>query len=156
MAEFPEGNPGEFPLDPTSNVGKFRLVYGDTQSTPYDPVEPGFQNYTELSDAEIEAFLTTGGDSINRAIGYYYLSLAGQAALISKSVKDYDLTVDNTKRPAELRALAQWWFDQADNDDSISAEEGFEIVPTGTSSDSFIPEGTIPIWGRKYVWSRFR
>lgn len=156
MAVFPEGNPGEFPLDPTSNVGKFRLVYGDTQSTPYDPVEPGFQSYTELSDAEIEAFLSTGGDSINRAIGYYYLSLAGQAALTAKSVKDYDLTVDSTKRPAELRALAQWWFDQADSDDVISAEEGFEIVPTGTSSGDFIAEGTIPIWGRKYVWSRFR
>lgn len=156
MAVFPEGNPGEFPLDPTSNVGKFRLVYGDTQSTPYSPVEPGFQNYGELSDAEIEAFLATGGDSINRAIGYYLLSLASQAALVSTSWKDYDLAEDTTKRPAELRALAQWWFDQADGDDVIAAEEGFEIVPTGTTGGPFIPEATTPIYGRKYVWSRWR
>lgn len=156
MAAFPEGNPGEFPLDPTTKVGQFRLVYGDTESTPYSPVEPGFQNYTELSDAEIEAFLATGLDSINRAIGYYYLSLAGAAAKLSKSVKDYDLTVDTTKRAADFRAIAQWWFDQADNDDVISAEEGFELVPTGTSSGAFIPEGTIPVWGRKYTWSRWR
>lgn len=156
MAVFPEGNPGEFPLDPTSNVGKFRLVYGDTGSTPYSPVEPGYQNYTELSDAEIEAFLATGSDSINRAIGYYYLSLAGKAALVAKQVRDYDLQVDTTKRAADLRAIAQWWFDQADNDDVISAEEGFEIVLTGTNSGDFIPEATIPVWGRQYTIGRWR
>lgn len=156
MAVFPEGNPGEFPLDPTSNVGKFRLVYGDTQSVPYSPVEPGFQNYTELSDAEIEAYISVSSDSINRAIGYYYLSLSGAAAKTSKSVADYDLKIDTTKRAADLRAIAQWWFDQADNDDVIAAEEGFEIVPTGTSGGDFIPELTLPVWGRQYTIGRWR
>lgn len=156
MAVFPEGNPGEFPLDPTSNVGKFRLVYGDTQSVPYSPVEPAFQNYTELSDAEIEAYLSVSSDSINRAIGYYFLALSGAAAKTSKSVADYDLKVDTTKRAADLRAIAQWWFDQADNNDVISAEEGFEIVPTGTRRGEFIPEATIPVWGRQYTIGRWR
>lgn len=156
MAVFPEGNPGISPLDPSTDVGKFRLVYGDTESTPYDPAEPGFENYFELSDAEISAFLEVAGGSINRAIGYYYLSIAGAAAKSSFSVADYDLKIDNTKTPAELRALAQWWFDRADDDDVIAAEEGFEIVPTGTSGGDFIPEGTIPIWGRRYTWDRWR
>lgn len=156
MATFPEGNPGVYPLESETPVGQFRLVYGDAHSAPYSPVEPGFQNYDELSDAEIEAFLVVGGGSLNRAIGYYYLSLAGAASKTAKQIKDYDLQVDTTKRSADLRAIAQWWFDQADNDDVISAEEGFEIVPTGTGRGDFIPEATIPVWGRQYTTARWR
>lgn len=155
MATFPEGHPGAYPLDPATPVGTFRLVYGDTESTPYDPVEPGFQNYGELSDAEIQAFIAQGGDSTNRAIGFYYIALAGKAAIESKSVSDYDIKIDTTKRAADLRAIAQWWFDLADNDDATSAEEAFEIVPVGQRGD-FIPEGTIPIYGRRYSWDRWR
>ena len=155
MATYPAGNPGVFPLDPATDIGRFRLVYGDTQSEPYSPVVPGIQNYTELSDAEIQAYLAQGANSVNRAIGYYYIALAGKAALESKSIKDYDLSVDTTKRAADLRALAQWWFDLASEDDSTSAEEAFEIVSLGGPGD-FIPEGAIPIYGRRYTWDRWR
>lgn len=156
MAVYPSGNPGAYPVDLASNVGQFRALTGDLNSVPYSPVEPGFQNFEKFSDAEIEAYIAQGGDSIPRAIGYSYLYLAGQAAMQSASYKDYDLALDETKRAADLRAIAQFWFDQADGDDVIGAEEGFEIVPTGTSSGDFIAEGTIPIWGRKYTWSRWR
>lgn len=156
MATYPSGNPGVYPLEPETPVGQVRLVYGDTHSEPYDPVEPGYQNYDELSDAEIEAFLVAGGGSVNRAIGYYYFSLAGAAAKAAKQIRDYDLQVDTTKRSADLRALGQWWFDRADDDDLIAAEEGFEIVPTGTSGGDFVPEATIPVWGRRYTWDRWR
>lgn len=156
MATFPSGNPGAFPLDPETPVGHFRLLFGDTDSVPYVPVEPGFQNYGELSDAEIESFLIQGGNSTNRAIGFYYLSLAGAAAKTSRSVKDYDLQIDTTKRAADLREVAKWWFDLADGDDAISAEEAFEIVPTGTRGGSFIPELAPPIWGRQYTLGRWR
>lgn len=156
MAVFPEGNPGAYPVDLTSNVGKFRALVGDLNSTPYIPTEPGFQNFDKFSDAEIEAYLAQAGDSINRAIGFSYLYLAGQAAMESRSIKDYDLLVDNTKRAADLRAIAQFWFDQADGEEVIAGEEAFEIVPTGTRSGAFIPEASIPIYGRKYTMGRWR
>lgn len=128
MAAYPEGNPGAFPLNPTTPVGQFRLVYGDTDSTPYDPPEPGFQNYEELSDEEIERFLSQGEGSIPRGIGYLYLALAGQAAKQSRTIQDYDLKVDLTKRAADLRAIAQMWFDRADDDDDASgANDIFEV-----------------------------
>lgn len=152
MAIFPDGNPGAHPLDPTSPVGRFRILYGDTDSEPYDPVVTGTQNYQELSDAEIEGFISQGGDSIPRGIGYLYIALAGQAAKQSKVVQDQDLRVDLTKRAADLRAIADVWFGSADNDDLVNAEEAFEIVPTG-SREGFIPEGTRPIFGRQYTWS---
>lgn len=156
MAVFPEGNPGEYPVDLTSKVGQFRALTGDLNSTPYDPVEPGFQNFVKFSDAEIEGYLAQGGDSVARAIGYSYLYLAGQAAVESKAIKDYDLQVDTTKRAADLTAIARLWFGQADSEDVISAEEAFEIVPTGTGSGQFIPELSIPIYGRKYTMGRWR
>lgn len=156
MATFPEGNPGEYPVDLTSNVGKFRALTGDLNSTPYDPVEPGFQNFEKFSDAEIEAYLEQGGNSIPRAIGFAYLYLAGQAAMQSQSVKDYDLQIDDTKRAADLRAIAQFWFDQADGEEVIAGEEAFEIVPTGTKSGGFIAELAPPIWGRQYTIGRWR
>lgn len=154
MAVYPEGNPGAFPLDPLSEVGAFRLLYGDAVSEPYDPVEPGFQNYDELSDAEIEAFLAQGGGSASRGIGYLYLALSGQAAKQSRSVKDYDLQVDLTKRAADLRGVAQMWFDRADDDDLATAEDAFEIVPTGKRCGDGIPEGAPAMWGRVYVPGR--
>lgn len=156
MATFPEGNPGVYPVDLSSKVGQFRALTGDLNPTPYDPVEPGYQNFVKFSDAEIEGYLAQGGDSVARAIGYSYLYLAGQAAEESKAIKDYDLQIDTTKRAADLTAIARLWFGQADGEEVIAGEEAFEIVPTGTRSGAFIPEGTIPIYGRKYTMGRWR
>lgn len=134
MATYPQGNPGEWPLDPTSEVGRFRVLAGDTNSEPYDPPEPGFQNYTLWSDAEIEALLTTYPDSPFRAIGFAFLGLASQAAIESKNIKDYDLAVNTEKRAEHLRLIAQAWFDRADeDDDQTGAGFHFDVVPTGQS-----------------------
>lgn len=156
MATFPSGNPGAWPVDLTSKVGQFRALTGDLNSTPYDPAYPGFQNFVKFSDAEIEGYLTQGGESVARAIGYSYLYLAGQAAMESAAIKDYDLQIDKTKRAADLTAIAKMWFGQADGEEVIAGEEAFEIVPTGTNSGQFIPELSIPIYGRKYTMGRWR
>lgn len=154
--EYPNGNPGAHPVDLASPVGQFRAMVGDLNSESYTPVEPGFQSFEKFSDAEIEAYLAQGDGSINRAIGYSYLYLAGQAAMEALAIKDYDLQVDSTKRAADLRAIAQMWFGLADTDDISSAEEGFILVPTGTNSGGFTPELAPPIWGRQYTSSPAR
>lgn len=153
--EYPDGNPGIWPVDLASDVGRFRALTGDLNAVEYDPVEPGFRSFVFFSDAEIEAYIDQGG-SVTRGIGYSYLYLAAQAAKESLAIRDYDLQVDQTKRAADLRATAQFWFDQADDEDVISGEEAFEIVPTGTRSGPFIPEGSIPIYGRQYTIGRWR
>lgn len=154
MAVYPEGHPGAWPVDGTTDVGAFRILYGDVNSTPYEPVEPGYQNYEELSDAEIGAFLAQGGGSVTRSIAYLYLSLAGDAAKKSVSIQDHDLRVDLSKRAADLRALAEFWFGREDADGDI--EDAFQIVPTGTDHSDFIPEAASPVWGRAYTWARWR
>lgn len=124
---YPEGHPGAFPVDPETEVGSLRAVIGDTTSTQYDPPEPGFASYLMFSDQELEVFLARGGTVLSGA-GFAYLALSAQAALASQQIRDYDLQVDTTKRAADLRAIAQAFFDQ---DIAGGSSDYFDIVPTG-------------------------
>lgn len=121
-------NRGIAPFDPTSPVGQFRVYYGDVMYTALDPVEAGYGDYTELSDAEIESFLASSNGSVYRAIGNYFAILAGNAAKVSQSVKDYDLSIDDSKRPAALWDAAKMWWSRADDEDTVAGgSDIFEI-----------------------------
>jgi len=140
-------NSGVYPLDPDTLVGAWRLAYGDVTSVPFDPVVPGFQDYTDYSDDEIAQFIVMGGDSQNRAIGYAYLQQAGAASRQSKTIKDYDLAVDLSKRAEDLRKTAKWYFDLADIEDANSGlEDEFLIVDTGTSDGLYDRIEGFPYW----------
>lgn len=149
MSTFPGPNDGVVPVDPTTDVGKFRVLVGDTTAEKYAPDEPGRGNYAMFSDVEIEGFVALAEGSISRAIGNAYLTLAGRAALESKSVKDFDLTIDVTKRPDSLRQIAYEWFARADKEDAAETD-AFYIAPTGDVCDP-LPEGMMPRWGRYSV-----
>ena len=123
-------NSGVYPLDTTTNVGKTRLALGDTISVAFDPVQVGLQNYTLFSDAELEFFLSNGGDSPTRASGWAFLSLAGAAAQQAESIKDYDLAVDRRQKAEQLRLQAAEYFRLADQADAAGTT-GFQIVGTG-------------------------
>lgn len=153
MAVYPSENPG-VPLDPNTPVGQFRARSGDTKWTEYDPVEPGWVNYTLFSDAEIEAFLAVA-PTMTWALYEAFIQLASTAALESKSVRDYDLQIDNTKRSADLRAIAEMWRSRAEQEDAASGESDYFDVSSTLGNAEFIPEGTVPIFGRAYVWSRW-
>ena len=141
MATYPEGNPGVYPVEPDSLVGQFRLLYGDMSAEAYDPYVPGVGNFKELSDAEIDGYLRQGRDNVSRAIGFYLLALASRAALLAKSVKDYDLQVDTTKRASELREAADVWFDRADLAEAqAGAFDIFELY--GSEEPKFHPEAS--------------
>ena len=123
-------NSGVYPLDPNTDVGRVRLLIGDTISVPFDPVVPGFQDYTLFSDAEITQFLTAGQDNIYRAAGWAYISLAGAAAQQAESIRDFDLQIDSRQKAEQLRLQAQWYFGEADRLDGLG-EDGYTIVRTG-------------------------
>lgn len=140
-------NIGVYPLDPDSLVGQFRLGFGDVNSVPLNPVVSGFQDYTNYSDDEILQFLIMGGDSTNRSIGYAYLQASGAAARRSKTVKDYDLAVDLTKRAEDLRKTAEWYFKLAVAEDFVDgAAEDFLIVDTGNDRDYYEQVEGFPFW----------
>ena len=128
-------NPGAYPLDKSSEVGRFRLMVGDTTSTPFDPPRPGKRNYTLFSDEEIEIFLEMGG-SQEMAAYYAFMQLAASAARTSTSVSDFDLKLDTTKTPVELRMIAQAWKDQAD----AASADVFELFDVNIRDSNCTPE----------------
>lgn len=119
-------NPGKFPLDPTSKVGQVRVTLGDTASEPFDPPRPDEQNYGMYSDLEIEVFLAQSEDSVEGALFFAYSQMAAAAAMASKSVRDFDLQVDTTKRATDLLALARMWKEQWD----LGTGDIFELFDT--------------------------
>lgn len=121
---------GVAPPNPATNTGRFRYLIGDAEYTELDPPQDGKGDYEMFSDDQITTFLELGEGSTNRAIAYAYLNLASQAALQSKTVKDFDLQVDLTKRSADLRAIAAMWFDRADEEDSDNADI-IDVFPIG-------------------------
>lgn len=141
-------NKGVYPVDPLTDVGQVRFAVGDTESQPLDPPEPGFQDYEMFSDDQIEAFLSRSEGSINRSTGYAYLTLASQAAMHSRSVKDHDLAIDYTKRAADLRASAQMWFGLADDEDASAG--GADIFEVFTVTEPAIPHPELTPWPYPY------
>lgn len=122
-------NPGKYPLDPTSKVGQVRVTLGDTASEPFDPPRSGEQNYGMYSDLEIEAFLAQSDDSVEGALFFAYSQMAAAAAMASKSVADFDLKIDTTKRATDLLALARLWKEQWD----LGTGDIFEVFNIGSS-----------------------
>lgn len=108
-----------------TNVGKFRRNVQDITYTALDPVEAGYGDYTDSSDAEIESFLVDGGGSVSRALGEYYLVIASKAAEIAENVKDYDLQDDSRKVYEAYMDISQRWFDKAREEDIASGVGDF-------------------------------
>lgn len=143
-------NEGIVDFDRGSLIGRVRVMSGDSSGAPYDPEQlnpegKALGEFELWSDDEIQGFLDVSDGSPTRAIGYGFMALASQAALESRTVKDYDLQVDLTKRATDLRNTAKEWFARADSED-VSTEgfdlfQVFDVVPQVTH----LPEGH-PRW----------
>ena len=118
-------NKGIAPPDMQTDVGRLRAILGDLAFVALSPPETGYGDYRYFSDAELGVFLLTG-ESLEMAAYFAYMQLAASATVDSKSVADYDLKVDDTKRPGEFRALAQMWKDRADE----ASADIFELFDT--------------------------
>lgn len=129
-------NRGVAPLDPTTDVGKLRSALGDTTYTELDPPEPGYGNYADYSDLELEAFIAQGG-SVEGGASRAYMQMAGAAAREAKNIQDFDLKINTEKRAEYLMQLAGMWQDKAD---ALSADI-FEVFDL-SGQDCCIPELT--------------
>lgn len=133
-------NRGVAPPVRGTEVGDFRFLIGDTAYEELTPPEAGFGDYLLFSDFEIEVFLEMA-DSKEMAAYYAYMQLAASAARTSTSIADYDLKVDNTKTPGELRLIAQMWKDTAD----AAAADIFELFDVSIRDEDCTPELTPPV-----------
>lgn len=122
-------NLGVAPPNPATEIGSLRYAIGDTVYVALVPPVQGFGDYELFSDAELQSLLDMGGGIPANAIGYAYLKLAGIAAGQSVAWKSDDLSLDLSKTPAELRAIAALWFERGDA--AGNNAEYFDIVPLG-------------------------
>jgi len=128
-------NKGVAPADMNTDVGKLRAILGDLEYVELTPPEAGFGDYRLFGDAELTAFLETGG-SIEIAAYFAYMNLAASAAMESKTVKDFDLSIDLTKRATDLRLIAADWRNRGD----ALAADIFELFDVSIDDCSCPPE----------------
>jgi hypothetical protein len=122
-------NIGVAPYNPATPVGRVRVTTGDVI---YGTITSGQAEYQMFSDADIEAFLVTSDDDILRAAGFGFMALAARASLDSKTIKDYDLSVDLKSLADSLRKQAAEFFKQADEADArLGNLDIFELTRTG-------------------------
>lgn len=105
-------NISTYPVDPNTDIGKFRLMSGDSG------------NEKIWSDMEIQAFLYQAKNSIALAISYAYVQLAAYSAGKSSNIRTDDLSVNTTSRSAEYLKLAQYWSDVA----AAQEADSFDVV----------------------------
>lgn len=130
-------NVGAFPVDGSTEVGRFRALAGD--SVPFvAPIDGETEaEYRYWSDAEIEAYIaaTQNAEGITRltpAIATAYNALALQLAVGSKKVKDYDLQVDNSSAAEAVQKLAKVWSDKAAIEEA-DEQDFFYTVPVNVA-----------------------
>lgn len=134
---------GMFPVDFGTPVGQVRALIPDTAT------DDGTDDTDYLfSDDHIDSVLSLYGDNVKRAAAALIDVLANDQALLYKSVRTDDLTVNGASVAEALRRRSDSLRREADSADS----EHFEIV---YDEGQFWPEGTPPQWGRGWTWERW-
>lgn len=121
---------GIAPPDGATNVGKFRLLAGDSEYQPMDPPVDGMGLYQLWTDAEIEAFLAVSGDSVPRAISMAFSQVGAMWASTGATIKTDDLTYSAKDAVGNWLNLAKYWADVADNEAGNSADDIFILADT--------------------------
>lgn len=133
-------NEGVAPPDFTTDVGKVRVLLGDTD--PSD-VSMGEGTYMYFSDDEIGAFLTMYGDNIKLAAARCLETIASSQALLLKSWSTDDLTVNGDKIAESLRKLAAQLREEALQDES---NEYFNMIAMFIDDDHDGQADEYPWW----------
>lgn len=124
MANF-----GVSPADFASDIGKVRVLLGDTEA---ENVISGIGEYLYFSDAELGAFLDMYGDNVKLAAARAMEVIAGSQALLLKSWSSDDLTVNGDRIAESLRKIAAQLRQEAIAEES---SEYFNIVSMYVDND---------------------
>lgn len=84
-----------FTYDPTTSAGRVRLLIGDTLGDGH-----------LFEDAEIDAFLSLGGDRVRLAAAQALEAIAANQVMVLKVMTLHDLSTDGASVARELRQQA--------------------------------------------------
>jgi hypothetical protein len=116
-------NSGVAPVDLTSNVGRVRVLLGDTDPTN---VSGGLGDYLYFSDDELDAVLGLYDNNPKLAAARCLETIAASQALLLKSWTSDDLSVRGDAIAESLRKIAQQLRAEVISGESSDA---FEIIP---------------------------
>ena len=122
-------NTGVAPVNLTSDVGKVRVLIGDTDPTN---VSAGSGTYLFFSDAEITAILGMYENSPKLAAARALETIAGSQALLLKSWSSDDLSVRGDQIAESLRKIAEQLRKEAIAEDS---SEFVALIQTVDAND---------------------
>lgn len=106
----------------------------------------GDEDEVAFTDEALEAAIAASGDSILRAAGIAFTTLAATYAALGRSVATDDLRIDTTKRGSTLLDVAKSFLAEADAADASAGADFFEIVPFGGRASACRVEGaTCPV-----------
>jgi hypothetical protein len=136
MANF-----GVSPVDFDTDVGKVRVLLGDTEA---ENVQSGIGEYMYFGDAEIGAFLDMYGDNVKLAAARAIEVIAGSQALLLKSWKSDDLAVNGDKIAESLRKIAAQLREEAIAEESSEYFNLIKMYVEGADVDDFAEEEFYP------------
>lgn len=106
-----------FTYDPTTDLGKVRLIIQDKiEATAF------------FTDAEIEAYLDLNDNSIRRAAADALDSMASNEAYVQKRITLLELSTDGPATAAALRAHANKLRELADDEDDVEEGDTFDYA----------------------------
>lgn len=115
------------PHDPSTDVGKVRLLIADTEQKDYDQNKK--LRYL-LRDADIEAYLELSNGKVFAAAAAALWGIAANEALVSKVIQTEDLKTDGAKLATELRLLSRDMKARQDaEDEKASQADAFVYIP---------------------------
>jgi hypothetical protein len=127
-------NIGVAPVDLGSNIGRVRVLLGDTDPTN---VVGTVGEYLFFSDEEIESVLTMYADNPRLAAARCLETIAGSQALLLKSWSTDDLTVNGDRIAKELREIAKQLRQEALDAETAASNDYFELVAFGEDDAEF-------------------
>jgi hypothetical protein len=122
-------NLGVAPPDVTSDVGKIRVLLGDTDA---QNIAQGIGEYIYFSDIELNAFLEMYGGNVKLATARCMETIAGSQVLLLKSWSSDDLSVNGDRITDSLRRVAAQLRNEALEEES---SEYFNLIPFYAGED---------------------
>lgn len=131
---------GEYPIDPTTEVGLFRTELGDVVTTSITGSEA---EYEFISDAAIQAMIDAYPESRTMALASAMSSMATQMIAAAQDIQVDDIRIKTVERAKLMLEQSSQLRGYALRGDASSA---FSVVPLTGKTFPIAPQGTPDPW----------
>lgn len=118
-------NLGAWPVDPTTEVGLFRIELGDTVGTPHVP-EDGLAEFQFIGDAGISALLLAYPTMRDTAMSKAMFSMASQMIVSAQDIQVDDIRIKTIER---ARLMLEAAIALGGVASAADASNAFSVVP---------------------------